>query len=156
MQIEKYIKSSFSVIGKLGSSKDDPLIVSSLWADANAHFPEVAPLAKLDEHGSLAGIWGAMSDFGMTFQPWEKDFSEGLYLAGVECREDAEAPEGWIKWTLPSFEYLKIENDRPGAFMEMIGWMREQGIPLAGAVQDFTDPATGKGYMLFPVRKLYI
>lgn len=154
MQIEKYIKPSFSVIGKLGSTQDDPLIVATLWADANAHFPEVASLAKKTETGALLGVWGAMSDFSMSFLPWENDFSDGLYLAGIECREEAAPPEGWVKWTLPGFEYLRIENSGPGVFMEMIGYMEENKISLAGAVQDFTDPATGKGYMLFPVRRV--
>lgn len=36
-----------------------------------------------------------MSDFSRSFHPWE-DFSKGLYLAGVECSDDAEAPDGWI------------------------------------------------------------
>ena len=32
--------------------------------------------------------------------------------------------------------------------------LAEQGLSLAGAVQDYTDPATGRGYMCFPIRKL--
>lgn len=52
-----------------------------------------------DENGNISGIWGAMSDFSRSFQPWE-DFSKGLYLAGVECNEDAEAPDGWTKWVI--------------------------------------------------------
>lgn len=154
MVIERIIKESFSVIGKQGSTQDDPLIVARLWADANAHFPEVAALAKQAENGSLAGIWGAMSDFSMSFLPWTADFSEGFYLAGVECSDEAEPPAGWVKWTLPGFEYLRIENSGAGVFSEMIGYMQENKIPLVGAVQDFTEATTGKGYMLFPVRKL--
>lgn len=154
MQIEKYLKPSFSVIGRMGSSKDNPLIAISLWDDANEHFSEISHLAKLTESGALSGIWGAMSDFSLSFLPWENGFSEGLYLAGVECREDAEPPEGWVKWTLPGFEYLRIENDRSGVFEEMIGYMEENGITLAGAVQEYTDLSTGKEYMLFPTKKL--
>lgn len=154
MQTEKYVKKSFSVIGKMGSTKDDPLIAAYLWADANAHFSEIAPLAKLNWNGTLSGLWGAMSDFSMSFLPWEDDFSEGLYLAGVECMDDAQPPKGWVKWTIPGFEYLKVANDRPGVFMEMIEYMKENGIELVGAEQDFTDPATGKEYMLFPVKRL--
>lgn len=29
-----------------------------------------------------------------------------------------------------------------------------QALSLAGAVYDFADPVTGKGYMFFPIRKL--
>lgn len=154
MQIEKIVKPSFSVIGKQGSTADGAQFVAALWADANAHFSEIAHLAKKHEDGSLAGIWGAMSDFSMNFMPWEEEFSKGLYLAGVECAEDAEAPEGWVKWTVPGFEYLKNENDQPDSFVKMIGYMKENNLPLAGAAQDYTDPATGKNYTLFPVRRL--
>ena len=33
----------------------------------------------------------------------------------------------------------------------MLEYLREQKLELVGAVQDFTDPKTGKNYMLFPV-----
>jgi hypothetical protein len=63
----------------------------------------VQHLAKKEEDGTISGIWGAMSDFSHSFNPWE-DFSKGLYLAGIECREDAEAPNGWTKWIIPGYE----------------------------------------------------
>lgn len=154
MVIEKIIKPSFSVIGKQGSTEDGEGFIASLWADANAHFPEIAHLAKTGEGGSLLGIWGAMSDFSLSFMPWEDNFSRGLYLAGAECTDEAEPPAGWVKWTIPGFEYLLIESEGPDSFMRMIACLEDQKIPLAGAVQDFTDPATGKGYMLFPIRRL--
>ena len=31
--------------------------------------------------------------------------------------------------------------------------MKEEGISLAGAVHEYTDPATGKDYLYFPIRK---
>lgn len=71
MNMEKCIKESFAVIGKEGSTKDGPGFVQNLWADANAHFAEVAHLAKKDENGDLVGIWGAMTDFSRSFLPWE-------------------------------------------------------------------------------------
>lgn len=40
----------------------------------------------------MIGIWGAMSDCSHSFLPWEDGFSKGVYLAGVECTEEAEAP----------------------------------------------------------------
>lgn len=154
MKPETYIKESFTVIGKEGSTNDGPGFVQRLWAEANGHFPEVAHLAKKDEQGNLVGIWGSMTDFSRAFRPWEEDFSRGLYLAGVECEDNAQAPEGWTKWVLPGFEYLAAECDRETVFPDMIAWMKENRILLAGAVQDFTCPKTGKSYMLFPVRKL--
>lgn len=56
-------------------------------------------MAKKDEKGNIVGIWGAMSDFSRSFKPWE-NFDKGLYLAGVECADDVEAPSGWTKWII--------------------------------------------------------
>ena len=153
MKTETVVKDSFIVIGKEGSTEDGPGFIQTLWADANSHFAEVAHLAKKDESGNLVGIWGAMTDFSRTFQPWEDDFSKGLYLAGVECMDDAQAPVGWTKWIVPGFEYLRVECIHDGIFPEMIGYLRENNIPLVGAVHDFTDPRTGKSYMYFPISK---
>lgn len=154
MQIERIEKDSFAVIGKEGSTEMGSGFIQALWADANSHFAEVAPLAKRDENGNLSGIWGAMTDFSRAFLPWEEGFSKGLYLAGIECREDALPPKGWVKWAIPGFVYLRAECDRPTLFPDMIGYLEEQGLSLAGAVHDFTDPRTGKSYMYFPIRKL--
>lgn len=154
MKIEKRIKESFVVIGKEGSTMDGQGFVQKLWADANAHFDEVQPLAKKDEHGNLVGIWGAMSDQSRSYRPWEEDFSKGLYLAGVECADDAEAPQGWTKWTIPGFEYICAETENETTFAEVLRYMDANHIALVGAVHDFTCPASGKSYMFFPVRSL--
>ena len=154
MNIKCIMKPAFCVIGKEGSTADGPGFVQRLWAEANAHFDEVAHLAKRDENGVPLGFWGAMTDCSRSFRPWEEDFSRGLYLAGVECRDDAVAPEGWTRWEIPGFEYMKAECGSPALFSDMIAYIRDQGLELAGAVQDFTDPKTGKNYMLFPIRRL--
>ena len=154
MKIEKCMKEGFCVIGKEGSTNDGAGFVQVLWQDANGHFDQVAPLAKKDEQGNLVGIWGAMSDLNRRFLPWEDGFSRGLYLAGVECDAEADAPEGWVKWTVPGFEYLRVEADGPDVFPKMIAYLQENNLPLAGAVHDFTCPVTGKNYMYFPIRKL--
>ncbi len=154
MQIERYSKETFVVIGKEGSTEDGAGFVQRLWIDANAHFDEVANLAKRNESGQLVGIWGAMSDYSRMFKPWEDGFSRGLYLAGVECDDKAMPPEGWTKWIVPGGEYLRVECDSNTVFADMIAYLEEHHIPLAGAVHDFTCPTTGKNYMLFPVQKL--
>ena len=151
--MDKVIKKAFVVIGKEGSTLDGEGFIQKLWDDANGHFTEVAHLAKRDENGNLLGIWGAMSDLSHSFQPWEDGFSKGLYLAGVECVDNAEAPDGWTKWMIPGYEYLVVEN-HDGAFGDTIRQMNEEGIALVGAVHDYTDPATGKGYLYFPIRKV--
>ena len=154
MKIEKCVKASFAVIGKEGSTLEGPGFVQALWADANAHFAEVQPLAKTDDNGNLAGIWGAMSDLSRSFRPWEDGFSRGLYLAGVECADDAEAPAGWTRWIIPGYEYLRAERESGNTFSEVLDYMHQNQIPLAGAVHDFTCPVSGKNYMLFPIRKI--
>ena len=95
-----------------------------------------------------------MSDHSRAFRPWEDDFSKGLYLAGVECDPAAEAPKGWTKWVIPGFEYLYVECVSPTVFADMLRYLRDNNMTLAGAVHDFTCPKTGKNYMYFPIRKL--
>ena len=146
MKLKKCIKDAFVVIGKEGSTLEGQGFIQSLWADANAHFAQVQPLAKKDK--------GAMSDFSRSYQPWEENFSKGLYLAGVECLDEAQAPEGWTKWKIPGYEYLCAEVENENTFSEVLDYLRDNQIPLVGAIQDFSCPKSGKDYMLFPIRKL--
>lgn len=152
--MERIIKPAFAVIGMEGATTDGPGFIPALWDKANGRFGEVAHLAKTNPDGSLCGVWGAMSDMSRSFRPWEEGFTKGLYLAGVEVRDDAEAPAGWTKWQIPGFEYVRVENNAPDVFPRTLEAIAREGLPLVGAVHDFTDPATGKGYMLFPIRKL--
>jgi len=142
------------VIGKEGSSDSGAMFVQELWKAANGNFEEVSALAQRTETGALVGIWGAMTDFSRSFRPWEDGFTRGLYLAGVECRDDADAPEGWVRWDIPGFEYIRIPNNVENAFVQGLQWLEEQGLPLVGAVQDFTDPVTGMNYIMYPVARL--
>ena len=152
MKIEKCVKESFAVIGKEGSTSDGDGFIQRLWADANSHFGEVQHLAKKNENGDIVGIWGAMSDFSHSFHPWE-DFNKGLYLAGVECCDDAEPPDGWTKWIVPGYEYICIECENGNTFSKAIKYLEDNSIPLVGAVHDFICPQSGKNYMFFPIRK---
>lgn len=153
MEISRCEKSAFSVIGKEGSTKDGAGFIQRLWEQANSHFEEIGHLAKRDENGALVGIWGAMSDFSRSFGPWE-DFREGLYLAGAECEDDAQPPEGWTKWTIPGYEYLRVKCEGENTFSDAMAYLRENGFSLAGAVHDHTCPQTGENYMFFPIRRL--
>lgn len=154
MEIQRCTKECISVIGKEGSTNDGNEFIQKLWADANSHFDEVAELAKKDEQGNLLGIWGAMSDLSHSFKPWEDNFTKGLYLAGVEVIDDAEAPEGWVKWTIPAYEYIYVKNESATTFADVIKYLSENNMQLVGAVHDFNCPETGQGYMFFPIRKL--
>lgn len=153
MKINKCVKKSFVVIGKEGSTLDGENFIQKLWEDANSHFEEVQHLIKKDKNGKIGGIWGAMSDFSRSFKPWE-DFCKGLYLAGVECNDEAEAPDGWTKWIIPGYEYIYVECENNDTFPRVIEYMKDNGIPLAGAVHDFICPQTGKNYMYFPIRRI--
>lgn len=106
MNIERKEKRSFVVIGKEGSTADGEGFIARLWEDANSHFSEVQHLAKKDADGNLVGIWGAMSDFSRSFKPWEDGFCRGLYLAGVECVDGAEPPDGQELYVLPDKKNL--------------------------------------------------
>lgn len=152
--MEKWIKPAFAVIGMEGSTEDGPGFIQALWERANSRFGEVAALAETNPDGSLCGVWGAMTDMSRSFLPWEDGFTKGLYLAGVECREDAVPPEGWTRWDIPGYEYVRVENDAQDVFPRTLSHLAAEGLSLAGAVHDFTDPVTGKGYMVFPIRKL--
>ena len=152
--MERIIKPAFAVIGMEGSTADGHGFIPALWETANSRFGEVAALAKTNEDGSLCGVWGAMSDMSRSFRPWEDGFTRGLYLAGVEVRDDAQPPQGWARWDIPGFEYIRVENNAPDVFPRTLKMIAAEGLTLAGAVHDFTDPATGKSYMCFPVRKL--
>ena len=153
MKIQKMQKEAFTVIGKEGSTAEGDGFIQRLWQDANTHFGQIADLAKKDKDGNLVGIWGAMSDLSRYFLPWE-DFKHGLYLAGAECRDGCEAPEGWVKWVIPAYEFLVAEHESDQTFPDMLAWMREHDLQLAGAVNDYSDPRTGKNYMYFPIRRL--
>lgn len=148
----KVIKGEFIVIGKEGSTADGEGFIQKLWQDANGHFSEIAHLAKKDANGNLVGIWGAMSDSSRSFQPWEDGFQKGLYLAGVECVDQAEAPSGWTKWTIPGYEYLVVEN-HSGAFEKMIGQMRGRGDSSSRSRSRIYRSIYGKGLSVFPHKK---
>lgn len=154
MEINKCMKESFVVIGKEGSTNDGDGFIQKLWEDANSHFGEVEYLAKKDNNGNIAGVWGAMSDFSRSFLPWEDGFTKGLYLAGVECIDTVEAPEGWTKWIIPGYEYIYVENEGGESFVKVMEYLKENEMELVGAVHDFNCLETGKSYLFFPVRKL--
>lgn len=153
MEISKCIKDSFVIIGKEGTTDDGSGFIQRLWDSANSHFDEVEHLAKKDDKGNLLGIWGAMSDFSHAYKPWE-NFSQGLYLAGVECSSDSEAPNGWTKWVIPGYEYIYVENINVDTFRDVITYLEENNISLAGAVNDLSCPETGRNYLYFPIRRL--
>ena len=154
MEKEKVRIEPFSVIGKLGSTIEDPKIVKKLWVEADMHFLEITSLAKKHKEGGLLGIWGIMSRADMSFMPWEDNYSKGLYLAGVEVNQDAQPGTGWVKWDIPGFIGYKVKNKNNDTFKNMIEWLRQNNQELVMAVQDYTDPKTQESYMLFPIERI--
>ena len=71
---------------------------------------------------------------------------------GIECNDEAEAPDGWAKWIIPGYEYIYVERDSEDSCS--IKYLKDNGISLVGAVHDFISPLTGKNYMFFSIRKL--
>ena len=153
MKIERMEKPSFSVMGMEGSTMEGEGFIQRLWERANARYGEIAAFAKPGPGGAPLALWGAMTDFSRSFRPWEDGFTKGLYLAGVECMDDALPPDGWTKWRIPGYVYLKAELDGTNVFGAMLDYIRENKLTLAGAVHDMTDPASGKSYMIFPIEK---
>ena len=154
MMLRRIQLPDITVIGREGCTDEGPDMVSRLWDEANAHFDEIAPLARRNLQGKLVGIWGAMSDMSRSFAPWEDDFSRGLYLAGAACKPDAEPPEGWTKWVLPASEYVYVPNDTVDSFAGGLALMAEEGLTMCGAAYDYTDPVTGSMYIYYPIRRL--
>ena len=155
MEVKRSIKEAFFVLGKLGSSQDGENFVQKLWEEANEAFEQIAPFVKRDPDGSVSAVWGAMSDFSLSFLPWEENFSKGLYLAGAEVTEDCPEVEGWTLWKIPGFESLCVKAEGEHSFQEGLSFLKERNLPLVGAVQELYLPKeNGQCYLLFPIRKL--
>lgn len=154
MVINKCYKAAFSVIGKKGTTEDGEGFIANLWKKANHDMRDVLPLAKRDKKGQLAGCWGLMSDNSMKFREW-KDGTKGLYLAGVEVQDDAVAPYGWVKWTVPAsnYVYIRVEGKTKDAIEEAKTYIDQKGLIISGAHHEYMNPAeTGQLYLFFPVK----
>ena len=156
VQYEMIDLPKIAIIGKEGLCTKEKNVVRDLWRQANSSFSEIADLGMKNADGSYVGFWGAMSDETISFMPWKDGFSRGLYLAGIEVYEDMPAPDGWVKWVLPARKYLVTEVT-PESYGEIFrnvinNLIPELGMKLAGAVCDFTEPATGQNKLFFPVK----
>lgn len=146
---------SFAVIGKEGSTLEGEGFIQRLWTQANRDFWQVEPLA-LRKGEEPVGFWGVMSDFSRSFAPWTEDFTQGIYLAGVQVPLEAQPPEGWIRWQVPAFRYMyaATRGDYQETFRAGLAYIRENGLQLAGAVQEYTCPQEEQLYLFFPIARL--
>lgn len=127
--------------------------IAPLWQAANERFGEIAPLVLTDDSGAPKRLWGAMSDVTHAYHPWGE---EGLYLAGAEANADAQAPEGWTKWTLPAHTYMVVmcsQNTYQRVFSAMLDDVLPRlGYTLTGAVHEVYYPSKpGCLYLYFPI-----
>ena len=152
MDVERIVQPAYCVIGHEGSTADGEGFVMRLWQLSNERFAEAAHLAKREADGRLHAAWGCMSALDRSFAPWE-DFDKGLYLAGFEALPDVVPPEGWVRWDVPGYEAIR-EPAGEGAFAEALKYLESEGLELVLAQQDYTDTATGRNYLVFPIRRL--
>ena len=159
MDVKFIEKHSFSVIGKLGQgpSSEGFKWIPPLWQEANSKFGEISNLAKRNEAGNIAGIWGVMSDIDEKFERWK---DQGKYLAGCEALDDAAAPANWTKWTVPSYKYVVVKCTQ-STYRDTFKFMVNDFIPQHNmsnvmAVHEFYDPkdTNGELYLYFPIQKL--
>lgn len=155
MEVKFAKKKAFTVIGKLRSSFEGPSFIDNAWNEFNQGLNEVLKFAKKDEDGKLVGVWGAMSNLDQNFGIWENNYSEGLYLASIEVRDEAIAPLHWTRWRIPEFNYayVKVENNYSEVFKYVLGeFLPKNKLKLAGAVQEFYNPNEHMQlYLFFPV-----
>lgn len=156
MEVQLIDLPEIAVIGKEGLCSRENNIVPELWARAKCDFDQVAELGMKEKDGSYVGFWGVMSDKTLSFKPWEDDYTAGMYLAGVEVYRETPVPAGWTKWIMPARTYLvtAVTPDTYGAVFRQVleTVLPSRELELAGAVCDYTRPATGENKLFFPVR----
>ena len=155
MIYEKWEHAAFCVIGREGSTDEGNGFIARLWQEANEHFAEIASYVIYNNEGAPLYLWGLMSDFSRSLKPWDENFSKGLYLAGAQCQTDAPVPAGWSKWSVPAFSYIRVpvQGDAGAAFAEGLKILEKEGLSMAGAAFDMTEPAFGREWVCFPIEK---
>ncbi|MEI0479282.1 GyrI-like domain-containing protein [Brachyspira pulli] len=156
MNIEVVEKEDFEVIGKvdIGESENHSEWVLPLWQNFNKNVKEIINLVKVDENNNLAGIWGIMNDIDETFAPWGE---MGKYMAGVEVKENSEAPHGWIKWHIKGGTFLKVKcniENYSTIFNNVVeNYAPKNGYTIIGNVMEYYIPNSKDFYLFFNVIK---
>lgn len=159
MSVHIVEKKTFAVMGKEGQglAAESQDWIPTLWHEANHKFEEIQAIAKTDNEGHFVGFWGAMSDWEGNFQRWT---DRGKYLAGCEVDENANAPDGWSKWVIPSYKYAVIRCNR-ATYQEKFTYMLNEFLPsnqysIVGAVHEYYNPRETNGdlYLYFPIERM--
>jgi len=153
MNIKKCLKDEFAVIGKVGKTSDGEDFVNGLWKKANEGVNEIASLVKRDGNGVPVGFWGLRSAEKMPLAEWA-DGEEGMYLAGLEVKNDAYAPLGWIKWVVPASVYVsvQVEGKIEDAVREVKKYCEKNQLIIKGAYHEYMNAfLPGQLILFFPV-----
>lgn len=154
MKIQRLRKDTFTVIGKQGTTADGEDFVNALWKKANEGADEIASLIKRDGKGIPVGFWGLRSSLETPFAEW-KD-GEGLYLAGLEVKDDSFAPMGWSKWVVPASVYVSIEVEKSieAAVREVEAYVKKNKLIITGAYHEYMNALLpGRLILFFPVKE---
>ena len=100
------------------------------------------PALTVNNYGNGKAYYQAFRDDGAFADMLVSRLPKGCGISGAF---DGELPEGVTAHS---------RTDGENTFSEVLNYMDENNIPLAGAVHDFICPLTGKNYMFFPVRKI--
>lgn len=154
MDIEIVEKEDFEVIGKVaeGESEKHSQWVLPLWQDFNKNIREIINLVKVDENNNLVGIWGIMNDVDETFSPWG---DMGKYMAGVEVKENSNAPDNWTKWNIKGGKFIKVKcriENYSKIFTSIVeNYAPKNGYVIVGNVMEYYIPNSKDFYLFFKV-----
>ncbi len=141
-------KPAITLIGKVTPIKNGSGQIAKAWGEVSSNLTQLAPLIKYTERGKMS-VWGAMTDSDSSLE-WQERFEIGLFLAGVECIDSAEAPEGWAKWVLPESEY--VVAPRSADITEVCDFIEASGMRLSGGICDHTEE-DGRAVRYYPVER---
>jgi len=155
--IQEVKKKAFTVIGKEGSgpSADSAKWTDPLWKEFRTDYAEIKQLVKKDKSGT-AGFWGVKSDIDGKFEMWG---GEGIYLAGAEVEDKAEAPAGWVKRKVPERKYLVVqcsEDDYDEVYERVVyEYIPSRFYELTAEVLEYYPRNSMRDdvYLYFPVKK---
>lgn len=158
MEIKTIHKKSFSVIGIQTTSKDGSGFEGKAWTSANTRMDDLKGKAKIDARGLVVGVWGLRSLDSKKLTPFtgEKDY---FYIAGLEVKDDAVAPKGWVRWNVPDSDYVYVkyepEESKASAIASAEEYISDHKLTRTGSYYEYMhfNMALKKpeSYIMFPI-----